>query len=216
MSAPTLTDYAVAALLDHFFGATVKTAPVTFYVKLMSAGVELTGNGYARLAITNNTTNFPNTAARLKALAVAAAFAAATGAWSSVDGWELMDASSGGNAWLSGDTQDFAKLCRGAATGDTLTFASHGFSDGTAVRVEAPTGHSLPTGLAVSTTYYVVSTATNTFQLAATSGGAAIDLTADGLALVAAWYGKTGIVATDVYQLPVSGIKVKIATAALA
>lgn len=216
MAAPTLTDFAVHAVLDHFFGATVKTAPATFYVKLMSGGAELSGNGYARLAITNNVTNFPNAAARLKSLAVAAAFAAATGAWANVDGWELMDAASGGNAYLSGDTQDFAKLCRCLATGDTLNFNAHGYANGTAVRVEAPTGHSLPTGLAASTTYYVVGTATNTFQLSATEGGAAIDLTADGLALVAPWYGKTGIVATDIYQLPVAGLKVRIATAGLA
>jgi hypothetical protein len=36
------------------------------------------------------------------------------------------------------------------------------------------------TGLAVDTTYYVRDVATNTFKLAATKGGAAIDITADG------------------------------------
>lgn len=58
---------------------------------------------------------------------------------------------------------------------DTLTKSSHGLYDGT--RVEISSTGSVPTGLSTSTTYYVVSATTNTVQLSATYGGAAIDLT---------------------------------------
>jgi len=216
MSAPTLTDYAVAKLLDKAFGATDFTPPATFYLALLSGGVELTGNGYARIAITNNGTNWAATASRQKLMQVLQAFAAATGAWNTVEAWQLLDASVAGNSWLSGDTQDLPLYCRGAAADSTLKRTAHGRSNGDAVRVEAPAGHSLPTGLAAATTYYVVAAAADTFQLAATQGGAAITLTGDGMALVSLWFGKAGIVSTDVYQVPANGLKVCIPTAGLA
>lgn len=50
-------------------------------------------------------------------------------------------------------------------------------ANGTAVIVA---GASLPTGLVQGTTYYVVNASTTTYKLSATSGGTAIDLTANG------------------------------------
>ncbi len=210
MALAKLTDSAVAALLDHLFGATNMTRPATFYLALTSAGVELTGNGYARVAITNNTTNFANTSSRQKLLQVAQAFAAATANWSTVDGWALYDASTNGTAWVSGDMADLPVLAIGDASADTLTSSSHGFTVNQAVRVEAPTGQSLPAGLSASTSYYVVNPTTNTFQLSATQGGSAIDLTVAGAAWVALWYGKSGIAQTDVVQFPANAVKIKI------
>lgn len=64
------------------------------------------------------------------------------------------------------------------ASGATLTSAGHGLSDGQRVRLES-TG-SLPAGLRLNQTYYLVSSATDTFSLAATSGGAAITTTSGG------------------------------------
>lgn len=215
MSAPTLSDYAVHRMLDYYFGQTAGAPPATFYVKLLSGGVELSGNGYARLAITNNTTNFAAAASRTKLMQVIQSFAAATGAWNTVDGWELMDAASGGNAWLSGGTQDLPSLCRAQASDSTLNKTSQPFSDNDAVRVDALSGHSLPTNLAADTTYYVRDSASGSYKLAATAGGVAIAV-GDGLALVSKWYGKSGIVATDVYQIPANGLKIKLQTAALA
>jgi hypothetical protein len=210
MSLAKLTDSAVAALLDKLFGNTDFTPPATFYIALTSGGTELSGSGYARVAVTNNTTNFANTASRQKLLQQIESFAAATANWSNVDGWALYDASTNGTAWVSGDTADLPILCIGDASADTLTSSSHGLTANQAVRVEAPTGGTLPTGLAASTTYYVINPTTNTFQLSATQGGSAIDLTAAGLAWVALWYGKTGIVQTDVVQFPANTIKIKI------
>jgi hypothetical protein len=59
------------------------------------------------------------------------------------------------------------------ASPGVVTWNSHGLSNGNAV-VLTTTG-ALPTGLTAGTTYYVVSAAANTFQLAATVGGAAIN-----------------------------------------
>ncbi len=41
-------------------------------------------------------------------------------------------------------------------------------------------GAGLPTGLTEGTVYFVVSSATDTFKLSATSGGSAINITTDG------------------------------------
>jgi hypothetical protein len=53
-----------------------------------------------------------------------------------------------------------------------VTWTAHGQANGQ--RVILRTTGALPSGLSVDTVYYVVNAATNTFQLAATAGGAAI------------------------------------------
>lgn len=64
-----------------------------------------------------------------------------------------------------------------AGTGDIWTFAAHGLVDDDRVRFSAVgTG---AVGYAVDTDYYVITSATNTFQLSATEGGAAIVGTGD-------------------------------------
>jgi hypothetical protein len=60
---------------------------------------------------------------------------------------------------------------------DTLTSNAHGLTDGENVKVY---GADVPAGLATNRDYYVITSATNTFQLALTSGGAAIDITGAG------------------------------------
>lgn len=61
-------------------------------------------------------------------------------------------------------------------TTETITINTHGFSDGQAVVVTVDSGL-IATGLTAGVTYYVRDAATNTFKLAATRGGAAINLT---------------------------------------
>jgi hypothetical protein len=63
-----------------------------------------------------------------------------------------------------------------SAGDDTITEAGHALSDGD--RVVLSTTGVLPAGLAAATYYYVVSATANTFKLSATSGGAAVDITA--------------------------------------
>jgi hypothetical protein len=48
------------------------------------------------------------------------------------------------------------------------------------VALTAVLAESLPTGLNATTIYYIVGVTTNTFQLSLTSGGAAVDITAQG------------------------------------
>lgn len=65
--------------------------------------------------------------------------------------------------------------------GNTITSAAHGFPNNS--RVVFTSTDTVPAGLTSGTTYYVVSTATNTFQVSATLGGSAIDITDVGTGL---------------------------------
>lgn len=63
-----LSDYLENKILDHILRATAFTAPVTTYVGLLTAapndtggGTEVTGNAYARVAITSGTAAWNNT-----------------------------------------------------------------------------------------------------------------------------------------------------------
>lgn len=72
-----------------------------------------------------------------------------------------------------------------AASDDLLRVDAHGLSNGaTVVVIDAGAGGVLPTGLAEGTIYYVRDVSGDTFKLAATSGGSAIDLTTDGAGIV--------------------------------
>lgn len=62
---------------------------------------------------------------------------------------------------------------------DIVTAAGHDFVDGVAIEF-SNSGGALPDGLVSGTIYFVVSTATNTFQVAETVGGSAIDITSTG------------------------------------
>lgn len=61
---------------------------------------------------------------------------------------------------------------------DTYTANGHGQANGQKVRVSSSGG--LPAGLAAGTDYFVAGATANTFQLAATPGGAAVNITTDG------------------------------------
>jgi hypothetical protein len=63
-----LSDYLENAILDHILRATAFTAPLTTYVGLLTAaptdaggGTEVTGNAYARVAVTSGLTAWNNT-----------------------------------------------------------------------------------------------------------------------------------------------------------
>jgi DNA-binding protein YbaB len=61
---------------------------------------------------------------------------------------------------------------------DTFTSNSHGYADGTQVKFHAAT--TMPAGLSATRVYYIISTATNTFQVSRTAGGAVVDVTTGG------------------------------------
>lgn len=102
--------YLEGKILDHVLGRTTYTAPATLYAALFTSapndaggGTEVSAGGYARVAITNNTTNFPNASGSSKSLAVAHVFPTASAVWGSVVAVGLYDASTGGNLlyWAS-------------------------------------------------------------------------------------------------------------------
>jgi hypothetical protein len=67
------------------------------------------------------------------------------------------------------------------AAGDTVTKTSHGLANDTVITLSAVTG---ATTVVSNKQYYVISTAANTFQLANSKGGTAIDIDVDGTASV--------------------------------
>lgn len=114
--------------LDELFGGVNFVPPATVYIGLSTstpakAGTGVTepsGNAYARVAVTNNTTNFPNAAGGSKSNGTAITFAEATGAWGggNITHFVAYDAITGGTflgfgsittpkTIVSGDTANF-------------------------------------------------------------------------------------------------------------
>jgi surface protein len=62
-------------------------------------------------------------------------------------------------------------------TGDLVTLAAHGFRNGDSVLFTTITS---TTGITVGTTYYIINTTTDTFQVSTAYGGAAVALTTNG------------------------------------
>lgn len=190
------TTFHVDKLLN-LLRATTYTAPANVYAGLISAVTDLeagtvteaTFSGYARQSITfaapaaglggrfvqnSGTITFP-------AKGDAGTFTAiAVGIW---------DASSAGNLlgviYLDGGDPFIATVIAADVTNNTLTSSNHGMANDDRVRVEQMPGTgSIPTGLAENTTYWVVGSSGDTFQLSATQGGGAIDITAEGGVMV--------------------------------
>lgn len=179
------------AQLDEVLGGTAFAAPATVYMALYSAsptdasaGTELTGGGYARVAITNNTTNFPSANPKVNGTAIT--FPAATADWARAYSWQLLDASSGGNRLYWGPLAGASKVAVvNDTTNDTFYSPAHGYANDTVLRVFTHPMNALPSPLAEDTRYFVVSTATDTFKLSTTQGGAAVNLTGLGFVEVA-------------------------------
>jgi hypothetical protein len=128
----SLSNYAEAKILDYVFGGAAFASPATLYVALYTAdpsdsggGTELTigANGYTRVAVTNNSTNFPastGTSPTTKSNGTAITFAANTTVdWGTISGVALFDAASAGNmiAWTG------LTVAKPVMVGDTASFA---------------------------------------------------------------------------------------------
>jgi hypothetical protein len=113
-------EYLRNKVLDHVLGGGDYSRPATVYIALYTAldvntgiGTEASAGGYARLAVTNNGTNWPAATSGTKRNGTALAWEAATGDVGSIVGAAIFDASSGGNrlywgpfgtsySWLAG------------------------------------------------------------------------------------------------------------------
>jgi len=101
-------DYVEAKTLDAWLGQTALPSVPTVYIGLYTAtptdvnasGTEVTGGSYARVAVTNNTTNWPaatGTNPSTKANGVAVTFPAPTANWGTAVAFSIYDAPTGGN-----------------------------------------------------------------------------------------------------------------------
>jgi hypothetical protein len=103
-----LTNYGGNKVLDALLGAVALGAPATWYFGLFTSmptvlgtdGTEVSGGSYARIAATNNTTNFPVAVAKAKSNGTAITFPTASAGWGSVLGVGLFDALTVGNCWM--------------------------------------------------------------------------------------------------------------------
>lgn len=98
------SDFLENAALDHALGGPDYSRPATVYVALFTAaptdaggGTELAGNGYARVAVTNNATNWPAAAGGVKSNGTAITFAAASADWNGVLAYGIFDAATNGH-----------------------------------------------------------------------------------------------------------------------
>lgn len=98
------SDFLENELLDHVLGNAAYSAPATVYIALYTAdpsdaggGTEVTGGSYARKAVTNNSTNWPNASGGAKSNGTDIVFVTATASWGTVTAFGIFDASSGGN-----------------------------------------------------------------------------------------------------------------------
>ena len=93
----TLSSYARTALINHVRNKAAYTPAATHYCAAFVAGVEVTGNSYARVGLTNNKTTWGDAGSRAITNDVAFTFDDATGSWGTIDEIRIYDASSGGN-----------------------------------------------------------------------------------------------------------------------
>ena len=120
------SDYLELELLDHVLGNAAYSAPATVYIALYTVaptdaggGTEVSGGSYARVAVTNNATNWPAAEGGAKSNGTAITFPTATADWGTVVAVGILDAASAGNLlyWATltqnktvnnGDTASFA------------------------------------------------------------------------------------------------------------
>lgn len=107
-------------ILSKVFGAANFTPDATYYIGLRSAGTELSGGAYARVAVTNNTTNFPTVATNLLVNGTVITFPQATADWNVADEVAIYIASSGGSPKLTGVLDTSVRVL----TGQTRQFAA--------------------------------------------------------------------------------------------
>lgn len=119
-------DYLENAVLNEVFGAEAFVPPATLYLGLSTttptdAGGNITepsGGSYARVAVTNNTTNWPTTTTGEKANGAAFAFPQATASWGTVTHLVIYDAETDGHVLCGAQLP----ASRAIESGDILNF----------------------------------------------------------------------------------------------
>lgn len=116
-------------VLDHIFGGGDYSRLATVYVGLWTAALsdtstgssanEVSGGSYARVAVTNNATNWPAASGGAKANGTVITFPTATGSWGTVTYFAVLSAAT------AGDILGWSILTQSKAigSGDTASFA---------------------------------------------------------------------------------------------
>lgn len=128
------SDYLEKRVLDHFLGATASTAAATVYIALSTAAysdaatgsamTEVSGGSYARVAVTNNATNWPaatGASPATKNNGTVVTFPTASASWGTVTSFYIVDAASAGNIYYGGDLN----VAKPVTNGDTASFAAN-------------------------------------------------------------------------------------------
>jgi len=210
---PMVSTYLAGKIIDHILRNQAYTPVATVYASLHTAdpgltgASEVTGGSYARQAVTltaaaSSSTNNSAQLSFTSMPAVAAPGVIYGGIW---------DASSAGNFLVGGPLTPASQVslaCTAVASTDVITTqATHGFSAGDNVEFEAALGTAVPAGLTAGTVYYVIATGltTTAFEVSTTSGGAAVNITADGGAIVRKVVGKI-VNSGDTFQIAASAL----------
>lgn len=100
------SDYLENELLDHVLGGTDYPRPATVYISAYTVAptdagggteVSTSGTAYARVAVTNNATNWPAATGGLKSNGTTISFPVATASWGTVVAAAIHDAVTAGN-----------------------------------------------------------------------------------------------------------------------
>ena len=180
------SEYQTDAVLNVLRGTDI-TAPAAVYVGLLSAlpaddsagGTELTGSGYERQEATFGAPGAGTGNARKVANSAPITFGPATVDWLEAIGFGVYDAETDGNLLYWDELLGEPIIFTVDPDTDTFTASTHGLSNGQRVQVRNEDG-ALPGNLSAASVYYVIGSAENTFQLSATSGGAAVNVSSAG------------------------------------
>jgi hypothetical protein len=177
-------DESIGAGITHIGVNTLVTAPPsdgTPGTGATAASTEATGGSpaYARQAVT-----WGAASSGQKANSGALTFDVPAGTYAFLSFWNASTGNTGtqyrGYAPINGSVKGFGEVDSTDVTNDTITSSAHGLVNTDRVMVFNVFAESIPTGLAEGAVYFVVGAATDTFQVASSSGGSAINITAQG------------------------------------
>tara|TARA_Y100000401_G_C8249685_1_gene187454 strand:+ start:305 stop:691 length:387 start_codon:yes stop_codon:yes gene_type:complete len=117
-----MSDFLELKVLDHVLGTTAYTQPTSVFIGLSTgtfaddnSGTEITGNGYARQAVT-----FAAASGGTASSNATVTFPTATGTWGNIQFFGIFDAASSGNLLLHGALSSSKNI----TTGDVIRINS--------------------------------------------------------------------------------------------
>lgn len=178
---------AIANIADN-----AASSPLTsLYISLHTADPGAAGNqttnetvytNYARVGVTRNSGGFTVSTVNVTLTATCSFAAGATGDTDVISFFGVGTASSGtGQLLYSGPIGTYQGIGTALAATDYLTLPDiTGVANTNRIAVFAGPSGTIPTGLTSGTLYYAISVSGNQLQLSTTSGGSAVNITADG------------------------------------